>query len=264
MNAAPVVSPVPRLDSPLLARAGFVHGFFTRRGGVSEGPFASLNTAASVGDELALVRENIARIEAALDLSPGRLYFASQVHGVEVAVASAAVERAQVLEQRADAVVATEARFGCGVRSADCGTLLVGDARSGAALAVHAGWRGTVRGVVAAGLAALRQRVGPGAELVVAIGPHIERCCFEVGDDVAAELAACSPLGDAAVDRSRPRLHVDLRAILVAQLEAAGVPASSIDHVRGCTVCDADSFFSYRRDGARSGRLMSAIVTRAA
>ncbi|MBK6517913.1 MAG: peptidoglycan editing factor PgeF [Polyangiaceae bacterium] len=262
MNAAPVVSPLPRLSSPLLTASGFAHGFFTRRGGVSEGPFGSLNTAASVGDDPALVGENVARIETALGLPPGRLYYASQVHGVDVVRASASEPRARVLEQRADAVVSTEAGVGCGVRSADCGTVLVGDRKSGAALAIHAGWRGTALGVVAAGLDALRALVGAGADLVAAIGPHIEVCCFEVGDDVAGELASCSSLGDAAVDRSRARPHVDLRSILEAQLTSAGLAAASVSHVRGCTVCDAEAFFSFRRDGARSGRLMSAIVPR--
>jgi copper oxidase (laccase) domain-containing protein len=117
----------------------------------------------------------------------------------------------------------------------------------------------------AAGVEALRGLVGAGVDLVAAIGPHIEACCFEVGEDVAAQLAGCSSLGDAAVIRpGGERVRVDLRRILRAQLEEAGVEGSAIEDVRGCTCCDAERFFSYRRDKERSGRLLSAIVARAA
>ena len=75
-------------------------------------------------------------------------------------------------------------------------------------------------------------------------------------------LSRCSSRGEQAVDRSRQKAYVDLRAILDAQLGEAGVAPESIEHVRGCTVCDRDRFFSFRRDGKASGRLLSAIVTR--
>jgi len=152
----------------------------------------------------------------------------------------------------------------CGVRSADCGTLLIGDRVSGAVCAVHSGWRGTVQGAAAAGVRALRELVGAEGDLVVAVGPLIEACCFEVGDDVAAELAACSSRGEQAVDRSREKAHVDLRSILDAQLAEVGIASHAIDHVRGCTVCDRERFFSFRRDGKESGRLLSAVVARGA
>ena len=100
------------------------------------------------------------------------------------------------------------------------------------------------------------------AEIVAAVGPHIEGCCFEVGDDVAAQLAACSSLGERALIRGGARARVDLRRIIHAQLEAAGIAAGAIDDVPGCTVCDRDRFFSYRRDGQVGGRLLSAIAVR--
>lgn len=254
----------PRLlSSRVLREAGFVHAFFTRDGGVSEAPFASLNTSASSGDDLEKVRENVARIEQRLGLDAGALYFPSQVHGVDIVRVTGAEPREEVLARRADIVVSGAKGVGCGVRSADCGTVLVADRRSGAVAAIHSGWRGTVQDVVAVGIRALRSITSDEAELVAAIGPHIEKCCFEVGDEVAAELAACSSAGRDAIDRTRARPHVDLRAILQRQLASEGITEANIDHVRGCTVCDAASFYSFRRDGDRSGRLMAAIVTRA-
>ena len=148
------------------------------------------------------------------------------------------------------------------MRIADCAPLLLLDTESGAVAALHAGWRGTVGGVVAAGVQALLQRGGGRREaLAVAIFPHIRRCCFEVGDDVAAELARPRPIRDV-VDRSRGKPHVDLTAILVAQLAALGVARERIDDVAGCTRCEAQRFFSFRRDGKQSGRHLAAIVSR--
>ncbi len=272
VDAAPPIRPESlapeRLVSEQLRALGFVHGFFTRRGGCSEGAYASLNTSASAGDEPARVADNVGAIERTLEVAPGALLYPSQVHGVDAVVLRGGETREEILAQRADLVVAERAGIACGVRSADCATVLVASPRTGAVAAAHAGWRGTVRGVVGATVRALSvlERASYGrsepASFVAAIGPHIERCCFEVGDDVAAELAACSPAGDAAVDRSREKAHVDLRAILKAQLVDAGLAVASIEQVPGCTYCDAASFFSYRRDGARSGRLMSAIVAR--
>jgi hypothetical protein len=140
---------------------------------------------------------------------------------------------------------------------------LIADRTSGAVAAIHSGWKGTVANAAAAGVAALRELVGTLGDLVAAIGPHLEACCFEVGPDVAAALAASSPLGAAAV-LPGPRPHVDLRRIVRAQLEAAGIAPGAIDDVRGCTVGDRARFHSYRRDGEMSGRLLSAIVVPAA
>ena len=129
-----------------------------------------------------------------------------------------------------------------------------------AGLAIHSGWRGTVQNVAARATEALRSVARGELDLVVAIGPHIEACCFEVGDDVAAELAACSSAGQSAVDRSRSKPHVDLRRILHAQLVAAGIGADRIDHVLGCTVCDAERFFSYRRDGETGRQALVMVI----
>jgi YfiH family protein len=255
---------VPILQSPQLLAAGFRHAFFTRLGGVSSGEYASLNFAASTGDEPEHVAANVERAGAALGVPTARVHFLSQVHGVETLLVDERDDRDEVVHRVGDALAARGgADLACGVRSADCGTLLVGDPVSGAVCAIHAGWRGTVRGVVPAALARLRDLAGPRAQLIAAVGPHIKPCCFEVDDDVAAELAACSSAAERAVRRSPgAKPHVDLRAILHAQLVAAGVAADRIDDVRGCTVCDPERFFSFRRQGARSGRLLSAIVPR--
>ena len=255
----------PRLaasTSTLLAEAGFTHGFFTRQGGVSTGPYESLNTAFGTGDDRDRVRQNLGRIEGHLGVGEGRLCFPSQVHGTEAVVLEGNESLADVFERRADVTMSRSPAVACAVRSADCGTILLGDRRTGAVAAIHSGWRGTAQNVASHAITKLRSLTSGELDLIAAIGPHIETCCFEVGDDVAAELAACSAAGESAVDRTREKPHVDLRRIMEAQLVAAGVRSNRIEHVRGCTVCDAERFFSYRRDGAASGRLLCAIVAR--
>jgi YfiH family protein len=253
------------LRSPLLEKAGFSHAFFTRLGGVSRPPWDTLNFAAGVGDDPEAVAENLRRAAGDLGIDPRRLYFLSQVHGTAWQALSGEEDRDEVVRRVGDITIsraATPSSVGCGIRTADCVPVLLADRRSGAVAAVHSGWRGTVDKVAAVGVRALLTLLREPPELVAAIGPHIERCCFEVGEDVAASLARASKLGDAAVIRregeARPR--VDLRAVVRAQLEEAGVASSQIDDVPGCTVCDARRFHSYRRDRDKSGRLLSAIV----
>ena len=253
------------LTSLLLRNAGFEHAFFTRQGGVSEAPWASLNFASSTGDDPAAVRENLARAARRLGVDPARVYFLSQVHGVASRELDGTEDRDAVVREEGDITLSKVAGVACGARSADCVPILAGDRKTGAVAAIHSGWRGTVLRVALEGVRRLREIAGPAAELVAAIGPHIEVCCFEVGDDVAGELAGCSPVGRAAIwegEGKKPR--VELRRVVRAQLMEAGLRPSDIDDVAGCTVCDAERFHSFRRDGARSGRMLSAIVAKGA
>jgi hypothetical protein len=247
------------LASPLLAEAGFAHAFFTRAGGVSPPPWDTLNFAAATGDDPAAVRENFARAAQVLGVAASRLYVVSQVHGVAAQVLRGDEDREQVLRAVGDITLSRAPGVACGVRTADCVPILIADRTSGAVAAIHSGWQGTVANAAAAGVRALRELIGDRGDLVAAIGPHIEACCFEVGPDVAAQLAGCSALGESAVIAGE-KVHVDLRAIVRAQLEAEGIAATAIDDVRGCTVGDRERFHSFRRDGQVSGRLLSAIV----
>jgi polyphenol oxidase len=249
------------LESRLLSTSGFRHAFFTRLGGVSAGPYRSLNFSVAVGDAEENVRANLERAAAPLGVVPRRIYYLSQVHGREVVALTGSESRAAVLELRGDALVASAPDLACGVRSADCVPILIADRRNGGVAAIHAGWRGVVAGVVPAAVRLLGTR-GHAPELVAAIGPHISSSAFEVSPEIADEIAgAC---GDASiVDRSRgARPYVDLRRAVRRQLIEAGLDDSSVDDVLGCTVGEPERFFSYRRDGQKSGRHLSAIVPR--
>jgi len=253
------------LQSPLLAAAGFQHAFFTRHGGVSDGPYATLSfslAAGAAGDRPENVRENLERAAERLGTSAESVHFLSQVHGREVWVLDGSESRDRTLEREGDALVSRAPGIACGVRIADCAPVLLADRKSGAVAAAHAGWRGVAQNVVAAAVVRLREVAGADGELIAAIGPHISVAAFEVSDDVARELAAASPDPDV-VDRTRgPKPHVDLRKILRAQLRALGLEDGAIDDVAGCTLSEPERFFSFRRDGKQSGRHLAAIVAR--
>lgn len=184
-----------------------------------------------------------------------------QVHGRNVVGAEAC--RAEPTPE-ADALISHEPGVAIGVATADCVPILCSSARGDWVGAIHAGWRGLARGVVAAGLAALR-RADPAAEWFAAIGPHIGPCCYEVDGPVLDALR--HELGDVLDVHARPtrpgHARIDLGALCAHALENAGVARARIGSLpQSCTRCDAERFHSYRRDGAQAGRLLHHIAAR--
>lgn len=253
--------PAEFLESRLLRNAGFRHAFFTRRGGVSEGAYASLNFSVTVGDAPERVAKNLALAGDALGVAAERVHFLSQVHGTLAHVLAGDEEQAAVHRIEGDALASRSPQVACGVRTADCVPILLADTRSGAVGAIHAGWRGVASGAVEAGVRAVRELAGDGAELLAAIGPHIRQGAFEVSEDVASELEASSPVAGV-TDRSGTKPHVSLVRIVRAKLVALGIAESQLDDTGGCTVSEPERFFSFRRDGKIGGRHLSAIVAR--
>ena len=224
---------------------------------MSEGAFASLNFGA--GDQPGRVAENVRRFAEAASFDPSELRQVTQVHGARAVNADAMPDDSGAREE-GDALYlapggASHARA-VGVRVADCVPVLVAARDTGEIAAIHAGWRGVAGGVVPAGLSRLA-----GRDLIAAIGPCIGACCFEVGGEVVPQVLAAAR-GDAAIvaRREGEKAFLDLRLAVRRQLESAGV--ADVENVPGCTRCDAERFFSYRRDGERSGRHLAAIALR--
>jgi len=257
------VTETPVLRSALLDAAQFAHGFSTRAGGVSVGPYASMNLGWAVGDDPRAVEENHQRLAAAIGVDRSSLRVATQVHGAMV-LDTDVVGRDRKSEPPGtghDALVARARGVAVGVRTADCVPILVGDPTTGAVAAIHAGWRGVVKGVIDSALGVLAPDPASRKSLVAAIGPHVRVDHFEVGEDVAQQIAAASD-PSVVVARS-PRPHVDLARAVRIQLERAGLDPKNIDDVGGCTFAEPERFHSHRRDGDRSGRMLSVIVARA-
>jgi YfiH family protein len=194
------------------------------------------------------------RLANAVGLDGTPIHWARQVHGVASAtLRDSAPAASAICAGECDVLATDQPGTALVVQTADCVPILV--AAPGAVAAAHAGWRGTARGVAREAIAALsRLGVGPGT-LRVWIGPSIGPCCYEVGGEVAAQFA-----GDFVRAGCGGGFRLDLRAVNVAQLRDAGVPLAAISLHPACTKCGGEGFASYRRDGARAGRMIALIA----
>jgi YfiH family protein len=220
-----------------------VAAFSTRQGGVSEGPYASLNLGLLTGDDPSKVIENRRLLADEVGLAPDAIAMGHQVHGTAIERWGTAPDPDRHGFADRDAKLPevdghTTARHGLGllVQVADC--LPVALAGRGRAAMVHCGWRGLAGGILEHALDLFER---PPAAVV---GPGIGRCCYEVGPEV---LAAFEDVEGAADGRM-----LDLRRVAEARLRACGV--ERVEHVDLCTACREDLFFSHRRDGGVTGR----------
>ncbi|MDO8210418.1 polyphenol oxidase family protein [Conexibacter sp. CPCC 206217] len=216
--------------------------FTTRRGGVSRGPYDSLNLGRWTDDEPAAVEENRDRLAAAICMRQEAIAQGFQVH--EAAVRRVTTPPEPIARPApADGQATALAGVATLVLAADC--LPVALISCGAVAMVHAGWRGLAGGVLEEGVRALRE-LGASGPIAAAIGPGAGVCCYETGAEVHAAFARHG-------DSVRVGDHVDLKAIARRELRAAGV--AEVHDVALCTICsDPALFFSHRRDGGVTGR----------
>lgn len=215
----------------------------TRVGGVSGGPYASLNLAGHVGDDPGAVLENRRRLAEALQL-PAPPRWLRQVHGAQVCRAGAAGAEPPC----ADAILAERAGEPCAVLTADCLPVLFCDEAGTRVAAAHAGWRGLAAGVLEATIAALAASGAPPASLMAWIGPAIGAAAYEVGPEVREALLAAHAADAAALQpNARGRWQLDLARLARGRLAAAGVRRVSGGGI--CTYAEPRRFFSHRRDG---------------
>jgi polyphenol oxidase len=227
------------------------HVFTTRGLDLAAGP----NGARGGWDQVALV----------LGATAG-VWRVRQVHGASVAVIRRGAPRPvrQAAFADADAIVSDDPEVAVAAQVADCVPLLLADARRGTVAAVHAGWRGTVQGIVRRAVEQLTRTFGTAPEdLVAAIGPSIGPCCYQVGPEVRDAFRGA---GHDAADLDRwfspdvaDRLRLDVWRANMDQLLAAGVPAGAVYRAELCTASYPQAFFSYRIEGPRAGRMAGAI-----
>lgn len=261
--------------------AGITAGFTTRAGGVSDGPWSSLNLALHVGDATAHVLANRDRLAASLGAP---VHFGHQVHGRDVGVIGPAELGTPALTtglgSACDALVSSRAvaarrqstgnpsagagRVVLGVLVADCVPVLLADPLAGVVAVAHAGRRGVVAGVVDAVLEAMTGEGADVGRVRAVVGPAAGGCCYEVSDEMRADVAAVVPAAWATTRWGTPSL--DLPVAVEDQLRVAGV--GQVDRVAVCTIED-DRFFSYRRatagaDGQPTGRFAGVVAVEAA
>lgn len=252
--------------SPQLERAGTVHGFTTRTGGVSGGIFSSLNLGTNRGDDPALVRENYHLVCDALGVDCGRLVFSSQVHKDAVrCVTSADLGKGldRPVDYDADGLITDVPGAVLTVFGADCLTVLLCDPVRRVIAAAHAGWRGTALGIVERAVEQMVRHYGSNpADILAAIGPGISKCCFETDEDVPNAMTAA--LGAAALPflsgGAGGKFHVDLKGLNALRLEHAGLSPDHVDLSSDCTFCHPDRYWSHRYTGGERGSQAALIA----
>lgn len=251
-----------QLKSDVLSDLGVAHGFFTRNGGVSVAPFASLNCAYASNDVPDSVSENRRRIARSLSENVTSICTNSQVHGSRVTLVRNNWQDATVPE--GDALVTREAGYALSILTADCVPVLLAERDAGIIGAAHAGWKGALAGVVEATVSAMEQLGARRQKIVAATGPAIQQSSYEVGPEVREAFAAADEETGRFFLPSENAGHFqfDLPQMVVSRLEAAGI--EHMDAFKADTYEEKDLFFSYRRSThAREsdyGRMLSSII----
>lgn len=197
------------------------------------------------------------RVATTLAVAPEGLVSVAQVHGGEVVRITASAHASGI---QADALVTTDPTIAVSVVVADCVPVLIGDRQGRVVAAVHAGWRGTAAHIVPATIAAIQKLGMNAADLVAAIGPSIGPCCYQVDAPVLAAFRAGGAVVDEWFTPDGPEhWRLDLWKANRDQLIRAGLPASSVHVASVCTADHLDVCWSYRREGAETGRMVAAI-----
>ena len=249
-------------SEPLAALASIRHGFFTRKGGVSDGIFASLNIGYGSNDVAEKVSENRARVERAMQAPTGSLTTQYQVHGIAVTPLTAPVPYGE--SAQADAMVTDRPNILLGILTADCAPILFADPRQGVIGAAHAGWKGAFGGIAQETVKAMQALGAKTQNIVVSLGPCIAQKSYEV-DMGFRDRFITQTENNSRFFLPSPRVghfQFDLRGYIAHQLALAGV--EQVNLLANDTCFEEDDFFSYRRTTLRLetqyGRQVSTIM----
>lgn len=242
------------LVSPELEGFGpFLHAFSTRLGGVSRGPFRSLNLGPAPGERWENVNENRRRFFRAIGLGALKPIALRQVHGNRLIEVRGGGEGGR--KSLGDGLMAEEKGLALTISTADCYPIILASLRPRALALLHAGRAGTARGILASAVSGMENAYGVKAEeLLAVLGPGIGPCCYEVGEEVAGEFRGTAGALRPGEDG---KYFLDLPAVIRSQLHEAGLPEDRIILPGVCTCCEGELFFSHRREGPFTGRLMA-------
>ncbi len=245
---------------------GFLQVFTTRKGGGSLYNFSSLNTGVHTDDDIKTVKNNIKRIEKALDVKYTSA--ANQVHGDHVVVLQPSggkkwlkgrdiVGLKNIISTDADGIISSSPGIAAGVRLADCVGTVIADPGNKVIASVHSGWKGIAAGIPVKAIKKMKKYFGSNpADLIAAVSPAIGPCCYEVGAELYNQLHK-QPVFSNIFKRRKGRIYMDLWAGVKNLLLEAGLKKKNI-HV--CNICTFDNpkyFYSHRRDKGRTGRHMA-------
>ncbi|MEM6638024.1 MAG: peptidoglycan editing factor PgeF [Pseudomonadota bacterium] len=234
------------------------HGFFTRIGGASSGIFSGLNCGGGSSDQSEIVAINRARVAGALGVAPDHLTNPHQIHSADALTIDAVPE----ISEKADAMVTATPGIALAILTADCQPVLFSSPEDGVIAAAHAGWKGTLYGVLEATVAAMEELGAHRSRIGAAIGPSISQRAYEVGPEFFDTFMAEDPAtARFFANGDGDRYHFDLPGYGLLRLRDMGL--NDVHWTGHCTYSDPDRFFSYRRSvhqgEADYGRLISAI-----
>ncbi|WP_041638583.1 peptidoglycan editing factor PgeF [Anoxybacillus flavithermus] len=238
--------------------------FTTKRGGVSTGSFATLNVGMHVADDCDVVYENRKKVAEQLDVSLDRWVCADQVHGVHIEKvtnnhAGKGVRAYDTAVPHTDGLYTDERQLMLALCFADCVPLYFFSPSKKLIGLAHAGWKGTVHNI--AGEMVKRWKEEGADDIYVVIGPSIGRCCYVVDDRVIefVQKALVNSPQSLYNETSKGQYALDLKEMNKQLLQQAGVPSERIAVSSYCTSCEQSLFFSHRRDGGKTGRMMALI-----
>ncbi len=227
-----------------------LHGFSTRRGGFSKAPFNELNLGLSTPDDPQVVKRNRQLFFKALKLPNNDLVFPQQTHSANVQV----VNKPGIVPN-CDALITNRKNLFLTIQTADCFPVFIFDAVKKVVALVHSGWRGTAQNIVGRTIKKMEENFGcKVVDLLVAIGPGVQQTCYQVDEKTAAYFEQRFLQLD-----GPGHFKLDVQGKIIAQLKECGVPESQIEWDSQCTHCATEDYYSYRRDGLNSGRMMGII-----
>lgn len=256
----PVLHPILAKDISALHMHGIKHGFFTRQGGISKGLYHSLNVGQSSYDQPEHIAQNRILIAHYFGIEEKNLVTVNQIHSCEVAVIDQSLRSKSLT---ADALVTTTQNLIIGVLTADCGPILFTDPQAGVIAATHAGWRGSLNGIIEKTISVMEKQGAKRQSITAVLGPCIGPCHYEVTEEFYDQFISCKSKFQKYFAKTDKKNHFyfNLWAFIMDKLQETGVHASCLEI---CTYQDEQRFFSYRRTIHRNepdyGRQISAIM----
>lgn len=255
---------VEYLEAAALKACNFVtHAFCTRRGGVSEGNFVSLNLSPKEGDSKENLRANWKILAESFNIEVPQFFVVNQIHGEKILVIDRPLAGFTVPEPpQFDAIITDQPGIAIGIKTADCVPVLFADKAKRIIAVAHAGWRGTALAIAASVVDVLITRFGCRAEdLVAAVGPAIGPCCYQVDEPVLAAMKTHSGRKSfLSAGGERGKWMLDLSLANKLQIVGKGIPDGNISVANYCTSCHRDMFYSHRGEGGNTGRQLNFIM----
>lgn len=245
---------------PSIERTGYYrHGFMSRIGGMSSGCFSSLNLSMKRENDRGNVLKNFAIAAQTLEIDEHTLVLCHYAHGNKVEFADGrhfgmGITRENLLPE-CDGVAVKEPGVTAVTIHADCNPIFFADKKGRAAGVCHAGWRGTYSNIVESIASRMSEAGVKTEDLLLAVGPSIGPCCFEVHEDVYQLFS--ERYGKQVLEQRGGKLFVDLPGVLLMQMEALEIPPENVTLSGLCTYCNADLFYSHRRDKGQTGAMGS-------